>query len=96
MFRKKALPVAYLVKRFLRENGLETPLLEKRIVDAWPVVTGDVVARHTAQRFVRNKTLFVKITNAALRSDLSMMRARLAQRLNEHVGCHVIEEVRVY
>lgn len=96
MFRKKAQPVADLVNRFLRDSGLETPLLEKRIVDAWPVVAGDLVARYTAERFVRNRTLFVKITNAALRSDLSMMRARLVQRLNEHVGGRVINEVRVY
>jgi hypothetical protein len=40
--------------------------------------------------------LFVKITNPALRQDLSMMRAQLVKRLNAVVGSSVITDVRVY
>ena len=37
-----------------------------------------------------------KITNPALRQDLSMMRSQLVKRLNEEVGALVITEVKVY
>ena len=48
------------------------------------------------QRFIKNQTLFVKITNPALRHDLSMMRTQLMRRLNEQVGALIITDIKVY
>ena len=59
-------------------------------------VTGTIVARYTGEKFIKNQTLHVKITNPALRQDLSMMRSQLVKRLNEEVGALVITEVKVY
>lgn len=96
MFRKKVEPISDILQRLLRQGGLETPLMQKRVVDAWEEVAGAVVARYTAEKFIRNQTLFVKITNPALRQDLSMMRSDLCQKLNDRVGAFVISEVRFY
>ncbi|MEE1091462.1 MAG: DciA family protein, partial [Prevotella sp.] len=57
---------------------------------------GKVVARYTAEKYIRNQTLYVKITNPALRADLSMMRSQLVKRLNEVSGGMVIVDIRVY
>lgn len=96
MFRKKVEPIGDILQRLLRQEGLETPLLQKRVVDAWEEVAGTVVARYTGEKFIRNQTLFVKITNPALRQDLSMMRSELCRKLNDRVGAFVITEVRFY
>lgn len=55
-----------------------------------------MVARYTGEKYIKNQMLFVKITNPALRQDLSMMRGQLVKRLNEAVGASVITDVRVY
>ena len=96
MFRREVKSISGLLGRVLREEGLETPLLQKRLIDNWETVTGKTVARYTQEKFIRNQTLFVKITNAALRADLSMMRTQLVRRLNDSVGSMVIADVRVY
>ena len=96
MFKRDVLPLDEVLKKLLREEGLEMPLLQKRLVDAWEVVTGNVVSRYTAEKYIRNQTLFVKITNPALRQDLSMMRAQLVKRLNEQVGSFVISDIRIF
>ena len=96
MFKRDVLPLDEVLKKLLREEGLEVPLLQKRLVDAWEVVTGNVVSRYTAEKYIRNQTLFVKITNPALRQDLSMMRTQLVKRLNEHVGSFVISDIRIF
>ena len=96
MFKRDVVPLDEGLKKVLREEGLEVPLLQKRLVDSWEVVTGNVVARYTAEKFIRNQTLFVKITNPALRQDLSMMRAQLVKRLNEQVGSFVISDIRIF
>ncbi|MCI6551718.1 MAG: DUF721 domain-containing protein [Prevotella sp.] len=96
MFKREVQTLDDVIKRLLRQEGLETPLLQKRIVDAWERVAGDIVARYTVEKFIKNQTLFVKITNPALRQNLSMMRTQLVKRLNEAVGCLVITDVRIY
>ena len=96
MFKRDVLPLDEVLKKLLREEGLEVPLLQKRLVDSWEVVTGNVVARYTAEKFIRNQTLFVKITNPALRQDLSMMRTQLVKRLNEQVGSFVISDIKIF
>jgi len=80
--------------RNLREQGLETPLMQKRLVEAWPEVAGPVVARYTLNTYIYNQTLFVRLSNPALRSDLSMMRGELVKKLNDVVGEQVITDIR--
>ena len=96
MFKQKVQTLDEVLNKFLREEGLETPLLQKRVIDAWTEVTGATVERYTGEKFIKNQTLFVKINNPSLRQYLSMMRTQLVKRLNESVGAFVISEVKIY
>ena len=78
---------------FLREEGLETPLLEYRVTQAWPEVMGDVINRYTKQVRVRDGKLHVQISSSALRQNLIMEHKRITQKLNDHVGSFVISDV---
>ena len=68
--------------------------MQKRLVEAWPQVVGPIIARYTLNTYIYNQTLFVRLSNPALRSDLSMMRSELVRRLNDAVGEQVITDVR--
>lgn len=78
----------------LRENGLETPLLQKRLVEAWPLVAGEMVQRYTLNAYIYNQVLYVRLSSPALRAELSMRRKYYVQQLNSHVGADVIVDVR--
>ena len=93
MFRRQVMGIDELLGKAIRENGLEGPLLEKRTLAAWDKVVGPTIARMTAQKYIRNQTLFVKITNPALRQDLSMMQTRLRQHIVEEVGSKVVIKI---
>lgn len=95
MFRRSVQTLDEVLMKMLRAQGLETPLLQKRLIDAWETVAGPTVARYTTQKFIKNQTLYVRIANPALRQDLSMMRSQLLQRLNSHVGSMVIADIRI-
>ena len=96
MFRRDVQSISDLLNMYLRREGLETPLLQKRAVDAWDTLMGPSIARFTSEKFIKNQTLFVKILNPALRQDLTMMRSRIVKRINEAVGSQVIVDVRIY
>lgn len=94
MFRKEVQNIRDLIMRNLRVQGLETPLLQKRLVEAWPTVAGPLIARYTQNAAIRNQTLWIRLSNPALRADLSMRRQDFVRRLNEYVGSQVITDIR--
>lgn len=96
MFRRKVKSIDELLNITLRNEGLETPLLQKRLIDAWPKVAGEIIARYTGERSIRNQTLFVKVTNPALRADLTMQRSKYVKALNDAVGSMIITDIRFY
>jgi len=94
MFKRDVQDIKSLILRNLRNQGLETPLLQKRLIDAWPEVAGELINRYTSSLAIRNQTLYVHLNNPALRADLSMQRADYVRRLNAHVGSQVIADIR--
>ena len=94
MFKRDVKEIKDLILRNLRQQGLETPLLQKRLMDAWPVVAGEAISRYTLNTYIVNQTLYVRLSNPALRADLSLQRQMLVGRLNEYVGNQLIADIR--
>lgn len=96
MFRQKPKQVDDIVAIILRANGLETPLLQRRLINAWEDVVGEMVAQYTENKSIRNQTLWVKILNPAIRADLQMRRSTIVDALNAKVGAQIIVDLRLY
>ena len=94
MFRRDVKNIKDLVMQNLRENGLETPLLQKRLIDAWPEVAGPSVARFTREVTIYNQVLYVKLSSPVLGTERSMRRQTLIDNLNHIVGARIITDIR--
>ena len=93
MERRKSEAISDVLQRFLRQEGLETPLAQYRLIQAWPQVTGKAVANAPAELYIKNQTLYARLTSAVLRSELMMQRQALAYALNQAVQKQVITDV---
>lgn len=96
MFKREVLTLADIVAQCLRQDGLEMPLMQRRLIDSWCKVAGHATDKYTGEKFIRNQTLYVKINNPALRADLSMIRSRLTDNLNAEVGAKIITDIKFY
>jgi len=85
-----------VIRQFMRQEGIETPYNQFRLVQSWPSVMGENVAKLTGDIFIKNQTLFVQIKSPVLKQNLMMDHRGLARRLNEYVGAQVIEDVKCY
>ncbi|MBO5679649.1 MAG: DUF721 domain-containing protein [Bacteroidaceae bacterium] len=93
MKRTNSESVGELLRQYLRQQGLETPLNEYRLIQGWTHVMGPVVARYTRDLAIRNQTLYVKLSSPVLRQELHMQRRELVVRLNTYVGAQVICDI---
>ena len=92
MKRKETQSLDSVIAEWIRENGLEKPLLEHRVVQQWADILGPTIARYSRDIEVM---LRVRITNAALRQELFEQRFRLIQKLNDAVGGEAITDIRL-
>ena len=93
MRRNNAESIGDLIRKYLRHEGLETPLNEKRLIDAWSEILGPSIASYTRNIYIRNQRLYVQLNSAPLRQELMMGREKLVRSLNKHVGATVITNI---
>ena len=96
MRKSNAESIGVLLHRYLREEGLETPLNQHRLINAWAYVMGQGIMHYTGERFIKGQTLYVQIRSSVLKQDLMMSRAMIVRRLNEHVQAQVITDIQFY
>ena len=85
-----------ILHRYLREEGLETPLNQHRLINAWPDVMGQGIMQYTGERFIKGQTLYVQIRSSILKQELMMSRQTLVHRLNEYIQAQIITDIQFY
>lgn len=93
MKRTNTEPIGDLLRQFLRQQGLESPLNEYRLIQGWGHVMGPIVARYTRDLSIRNQTLYVQLSSPAVKQELMMQRRELVERLNAYVGAQVVCDI---
>ena len=93
MRRNDAEQIGEMIRKFFRQNGLESPLNEYRWVQAWKDVVGPVISKYTSNLYIKNQILYVHLTSSVLRQELMMGRDILVRNLNERVGAQVIVNI---
>ncbi len=91
----KAYSIGELLADFIHGSALETPLLERKVVELWPQVLGPTVAQLTGQIEVKNGVLLVHIHSAALRSQLFEVRHDVVRKLNDAAQANVLKDIRL-
>lgn len=95
MSSRNAISIGEAVREFLRENNLEQPLSEQHIADYWKAAVGSVVMPYTKSCDLKDGTLYVKITSAALRNELFIRRFDIVKRINEQAGWNIVTNLRL-
>ena len=92
MRRVKTVHIAQIVAEIFGEYKISNKILEARIISAWHEVLGPL-AKTDDKLYINNKVLFVELSSSVIRNELSMMRSKLIQRLNEKAGEEVIKDI---
>ena len=80
--------------KFLKNEKLEQKFLEKKLIHSWSTIMGEPIAKRTSQVFIKNKVLFVKLTSAPLKQELTMAKHKVLQLMEEKLGSQIVEDIR--
>lgn len=79
--------------RLLRTKRNEAGYFKARTRMVWEKFFGKHVADNTRDFMIRKRKLYVYVTNAPLRNQLTMVRSGIRERLNREFGEDYLEEV---
>mgnify|MGYP001267997673 CR=1 FL=1 len=82
-----------LINTFLKKNKLEKGLLNIEVKKAWFDLMNNGVANYTSDVSLRNKTLYIKLSSAALKEELSYGKEKLIKLINEKLEDDIVEKI---
>jgi len=85
--------IGEILHQVVRGLGVGKKLNEQRAVVEWPEVVGDRVAAHSRATRVDGGRLFVEVDSSVWAQELSLMRRRILEELNNRIGTGVIDTV---
>lgn len=81
-------------KKFLKDEHLEQRFNERKVISMWKELMGDMIANRTLKLFIKDKILFVTLSSAPLKQELTGARQKVIEVINNKVGSEVIKDVR--
>ena len=96
MRRSKEQPIGEVIKELLKNYDITSKFNEAHIITSWDKLMGPSVTKFTVKIEVEKRILFVKLSNAALKQELSYARQKIKKMLNDEVGKEVLLDVRIY
>ena len=96
MRRSKGQSIGEVIKELLKNYDITSKFNEAHIITSWDKLMGPSVTKYTVKIEVEKRILFVKLSNAALKQELSYARQKIKKMLNDEVGEEVLLDVRIY
>ncbi|PCH78436.1 MAG: RNA-binding protein [Flavobacteriaceae bacterium] len=82
-----------ILAQVIKENNLTKGMQIITVQEAWGEMMGPGVATYTESVTIQGKTLIVKLSSSALRSELSYGKSNIIMMMNEALGETVISRV---
>jgi predicted nucleic acid-binding Zn ribbon protein len=74
--------------------GIGPTLAQYDVITSWAEVVGEQIARVTVPERFENGVLFVGVSRAPWRTELSMKRREIIEKLNKRAKANVVKDIR--
>lgn len=85
--------ISEVLQQFIQQNKLETGMDKIDVEKAWKDLMGNGVNSYTQEVILKGTTLYVKLTSAVLREELSYGKQKIISLINEELKKEVVKEV---
>ena len=82
-----------VLKEFIEKNKLQAGMDKINVEEAWKSLMGNGVNSYTKEVVLKGTTLYVSLTSAVLREELSYGKQKIMKMINEELRKEVIKEV---
>ena len=85
--------ISEVLGELIDQKNIKGGITKIRVEKAWNTTMGKSVAQYTQRVNYRGTTLFVNLTSAALREELSYGKEKILLHLNESLGANLVTKL---
>ena len=85
--------ISDVLKQFIQVNKLEAGMDKVDVEQAWKNLMGNGVNSYTQEVILKGSTLYVKLTSAVLREELSYGKQKIIVMINEELRKEIVKEL---
>ncbi|WNM18919.1 DUF721 domain-containing protein [Flavobacterium capsici] len=86
-------PIGDVLKEFIEVNKLQSGMDKIDVQKAWKSLMGNGVNSYTNEVILKGSTLYVSLSSAVLRQELSYGKQKIIVMLNEELRKEVVKEI---
>jgi hypothetical protein len=86
-------PISDVLKAFIENNKLQSGMDKIDVEKAWKELMGNGVNTYTKEVILRGSTLYVTLSSAVLREELSYGKQKMITMLNDELRKEVVKEL---
>jgi hypothetical protein len=86
-------PIGDILKEIIHVNKLQPGIDQISVKDAWKSLMGNGVNSYTRNVVLKGSTLYVELTSAVLREELTYGKDKIIQMINEELRREVVKDV---
>jgi len=79
-----------ILKEFIHVNKLDAGMDKVDVEQAWKNLMGNGVNNYTEEVVLKKTTLYVKLSSAVLRNELSYGKEKIIRMINEDLGKEIV------
>jgi hypothetical protein len=85
--------ISDVLKEFIEVNKLQTGMDKIDVQQAWKSLMGNGVNSYTKEVILKGSTLYISLTSAVLREELSHGKAKIIKMINEELRKEVVTAI---
>ena len=85
--------ISDVLKQFIEVNKLESGMDKIEVEQAWKNLMGNGVNTYTKEVILKGTILYVSLTSAVLREELSYGKDKIIKMINEEMGKEVVKSI---
>lgn len=85
--------IGAVLQQIIQVNKLQPGMDQIDVKDAWRQLMGNGVNTYTRNVVLKGSTLYVELTSAVLREELSHGKTKIVKMINEELGREVVKDV---
>jgi hypothetical protein len=85
--------ISEVLQQFIQVNKLEAGMDKIDVEQAWKSLMGNGVNSYTQEVILKGNTLYVKLTSAVLREELSYGKQKIIAMINEELRKEIVKDL---
>ena len=91
----KATPLKEAMNEMFQKYRLSKKFNEMKLIGSWESIMGKPIASRTSKIYIKDKTLFVKLSSAPLKNELLISKNKILELLEKEGAKGIIEDIRI-